>query len=204
MIHSSLSVYYSLPKSQSPPFCLLDRERELKLFAKTLNTLHKQLNKSNRNPRNGLKIDLKTVIAFDGEPRIGKSRLLEEIVTQTRRLGMNVAFVARKSKEMHLPFSTLRAILENILSIDLPMPKARKEDTLLKMIHTPEIAKNLCYLNDILHLKFTKTEEYVHQSGRQRKKKAVRIVKELLHMVRSYTFKYKAYTCDILFLLHFL
>jgi class 3 adenylate cyclase/tetratricopeptide (TPR) repeat protein len=106
------------PSSQAPLTCLLrmpivGRKAEKTLLAEKLERLHKE--------------GVGGVVAIEGEPGIGKSRLVEDLIEQALSLGVTSLRGAGDAIEKSTPYFAWRGVFSQLLELDvLSEPESRR------------------------------------------------------------------------------
>ncbi|PSN36387.1 hypothetical protein C0J52_14455 [Blattella germanica] len=137
---------------------LLGREMELQLFYQMLESL--SLRKIN--PHN-IGADKKNTLIMKGEPRLGKTRLLDEMIFVAHGKAM-VHKISLNFRDQKVPYKTLQLIFAPSLGLPETASPKEKEDKLMKVLNHGKLSKWFCCLNPVFNVNFTLSREYLNGS----------------------------------------
>lgn len=152
-----------------PP--LLDREEELQFFdswMKQSGSVHRDFD----------------ALLLVGESRIGKSRMLEWMSRKAHHKKFNISSINLTSIHSATSYLALSQIIEQIL--DIPEPSATgfiKEQKICDVLKTYD--EDLCYLNNILKVRFAYHEGIFTQDEEKRNEKAKIMFRKLIKAIRQ-------------------
>ncbi|XP_045778992.1 adenylate cyclase type 10-like isoform X2 [Maniola jurtina] len=113
-----------------------------------------------------------------GENRIGKTRLLEWMARHARKKDFKVCYLSLTSIHSATPYLALRQTIEQLLGIKEPIVGFEKEEKIVQLLQ--RYSEDLCYLNNIINVRFAYHEDVYSQNEDIRKAKAKGIFKKLL------------------------
>ncbi|XP_034836229.1 adenylate cyclase type 10-like isoform X1 [Maniola hyperantus] len=113
-----------------------------------------------------------------GENRIGKTRLLKWMARYARNKNFKVCYLSLTSIHSATPYLALSQIIDQIMDIKEPIVGFEKEEKIVQLLH--RYSEDLCYLNNIIKVRFAYHEDAYSQNEEIRKVKAKRIFKKLL------------------------
>ncbi|KAI4900581.1 hypothetical protein NFI96_017263, partial [Prochilodus magdalenae] len=125
---------------------LLGRQKELDVYFKGL--------KDFLEARSSVANVYSKVIIFEGPTGYGKSHLLAEIVHRASKEQVRVMPFELTKLDIKQSNYTLQTLLALLLEIQDCKGYAERERIILSKIHHPELRENVCFLNDILQVKF--------------------------------------------------
>ncbi|XP_036442923.1 adenylate cyclase type 10-like [Colossoma macropomum] len=125
---------------------LLGRQKELEVYFKGL--------KDFLEARSSVAKTYNKVIIFEGATGYGKSHLLAEIVHRASKEKVRVMSLELTKPDIKRSNYTLQTVLALLLAIQDCKGYAERERVILSKIHDPELRENVCFLNDILKVKF--------------------------------------------------
>jgi class 3 adenylate cyclase/tetratricopeptide (TPR) repeat protein len=106
------------------------------------------------------------LIVFEGEPGIGKSRLVEELVRHAHAAGVRPLVGLAAEIEASTPYHAWRKIFEGLLGIDATLELAARRRSVLQALADDESMTRLApVLNPILSIDFDDTEVTTQLSG---------------------------------------
>ncbi|KAG8234160.1 hypothetical protein J437_LFUL014950 [Ladona fulva] len=121
-------------------------------------------------------------IVFYGEPRIGKTRLLEDLANLTRAQDYPCVLASLTSAHRRAPYAAAAYLFQLIIGIDHLANAKEKEEIISSYFGLELKASDLCYLNDIFQIKLTLTDDYKDQSEEERAAKRIKVAKKLLNL----------------------
>uniref|UniRef100_A0A3B4CBB1 Guanylate cyclase domain-containing protein n=1 Tax=Pygocentrus nattereri TaxID=42514 RepID=A0A3B4CBB1_PYGNA len=125
---------------------LLGRQKELEVYFQGL--------KDFLEARSSVAKTYNKVIIFEGATGYGKSHLLAEIVHRASKEKVRVMSLELTKPDIKQSNYTLQTVLALLLAIQTCQGYAERERVILSKIHDPELRENVCFLNDILKVKF--------------------------------------------------
>lgn len=120
-----------------------------------------------------------------GESRIGKTRLLEWMARCARNNGYNVCYINLTSIHSASPYLALSQILNQILGLTEPIPGFVKEEKIIELLKMYD--EDLCYLNNVIKVRFAYHEGIYTQDENKRKEKAMQIFTKLINCLTEVT-----------------
>ena len=109
------------------------------------------------------------LVLVEGEPGIGKSRLIEEWVRRGRAAGMNTVTGAAQEIEGSTPYHAWRVVFERLLGLDAVSDRdARRDIVLSRLRDEPEILRLAPLLAPILSLDLPDNDATAQLSGEVR------------------------------------
>ena len=105
------------------------------------------------------------VLVIEGEPGIGKSRLLEEALSQAHQIGLPAFSGAADAIEKSTPYYAWRNIFCQMFGLDFNEPIATRRQTLASQLDD-DLRERASLLNDILQVDFPRTELVSNLEGR--------------------------------------
>ncbi|KOC61337.1 Adenylate cyclase type 10 [Habropoda laboriosa] len=135
---------------------LLGRDVEMKAFKSMLKQLMEQstLKKSQLTERP----EYNTMI-IKGEPRIGKTRLLDEF-TQNIPAGIRCNYISLQSEDSQVPYSLVHLIFSMPLGFTPTSSRKEREDKLLLRLGKVKHSHFLCVLNQPFNVHFSNSHRY--------------------------------------------
>lgn len=152
---------YDIP--MMPP--LLDRHDEMEYYQNWLNGCYKTFR------------DFDALLLV-GESRIGKTRLLEWMARYARNSGHHVCFVTLSTIHSATPYLALNQIINQILGLKEPIVGFIKEEKIVELMKI--YTEDLCYLNNILKVRFAFHERIYSYDEHKRKEKAKIVFTKLI------------------------
>ncbi|XP_076659700.1 adenylate cyclase type 10 [Halictus rubicundus] len=134
---------------------LLGREAEIERFHKLLAKL---LEHSTTSKSDDTRPKYNTLI-IKGEPRIGKTKLLDEF-TQNVPLGVHNNYVTLRSDNVKAPYSLILMIFSISLSFSVSTTRKEREDRLLQRLGQVRQTYFLCSLNQPFNVHFPVSRRY--------------------------------------------
>ncbi|KAM3962169.1 adenylate cyclase type 10-like [Aphomia sociella] len=113
-----------------------------------------------------------------GESRIGKSRMLEWMARYTRNSGYRICHINLTSIHSSTPYLALSQIFNQILDLEEPIKGFLKEEKIVQLLKAYN--EDLCYLNNIIKVRFAYHEAIYTQNESKRKEKAKKIFTKLI------------------------
>ncbi|KOB77184.1 putative soluble adenylyl cyclase [Operophtera brumata] len=144
---------------------LLDRHDEMEYYQNWLNDSHQTFR------------DFDALLLV-GESRIGKTRLLEWMARYARNSGHHVCFVTLSTIHSATPYLALNQIINQILGLDEPIVGFIKEEKIVQLMKV--YTEDLCYLNNILKVRFAFHERIYSYDEHKRKEKGKVIFTKLI------------------------
>ncbi|XP_015436066.1 PREDICTED: adenylate cyclase type 10-like [Dufourea novaeangliae] len=139
---------------------LLGRDAEIKKFQEIMKKLleYSMGEKSNRGPRPKY-----NTLVIKGEPRIGKTKLLDEC-TQKVPVGIHCNYVSLRSNNSKVdsfaPYSLILMIFSMSLAFTVSSMRKEREDKLLRRLGKVRQSHFLCALNQPFNVRFPITHRY--------------------------------------------
>jgi len=103
-------------------------------------------------------------IVFEGEPGIGKTRMLTGATVQAESRHLKVIKCTLTMHDAKMPYFVVRSLLVRWLTLDLDGPREKREKRLFKKLQDPDIHKNMFLLNDLLQLQLSENPSIDMQS----------------------------------------
>lgn len=122
-------------------------------------------------------------LLFVGEPRIGKSRLLEWMARHATNNDFQVCVVNLTSVHSATPYLALSQIINQMLRIEEPVTGFIKEEKIVQLLHV--YSEDLCYLNNIIKVRFAYHEGIYSHDENQRKEKAKQVFTKLISCIKD-------------------
>lgn len=132
--------------------------------------------------KQGVKRDFDALLLI-GESRIGKSRMLEWMSRIARHEKFHISFVHLTSIHSATSFLTLSQIIEQILGITESTTGFIKEQTICDILKTYD--EDLCYLNNIIKVRFAYHEGIFTQDVENRNAKAKTMFRKLIMAIKQ-------------------
>ncbi|KAH9639501.1 hypothetical protein HF086_003634 [Spodoptera exigua] len=120
-----------------------------------------------------------------GESRIGKSRLLEWMARVSRNLGFQVCYLSLTSIHSASAYLALSQIINQILELKEPVEGFAKEEKIIQLLKV--YSDDLCYLNNIIKVRFAYHERIHSLDETKRKEKAKAMFEKLLKALPEIT-----------------
>ncbi|XP_026761565.2 adenylate cyclase type 10-like [Galleria mellonella] len=155
---------YDIP--MIPP--LLNRTDEMKYFQNWLDNSH-------------LSCKDFDALLLVGESRIGKSRILEWMARYSKNSGYRVCYINLTSIHSATPYLALSQIIDQILGLKEPITGFIKEEKIVQLLKVYH--EDLCYLNNIIKVRFAYPEGIYSQDENKRKEKAKKIFTKLIKSI---------------------
>lgn len=158
---------YDIPTTQP----LLDRSDEMEYFQSWLEDCHSTLYR-----------DFDALLLV-GEARIGKSRLLEWMARHARNKEHRVCYICLSSIHSATPYLALSQIINRILGLKEPISGFIKEEKVVQLLQV--YSEDLCYLNNIIKVRFAYHEGIYLQDEKKRKDKGKVIFSKLIAAIQD-------------------
>ncbi|XP_022114749.2 adenylate cyclase type 10-like isoform X1 [Pieris rapae] len=113
-----------------------------------------------------------------GEPRLGKTRLLEWMARYAKSKQFKVCYLTLTSVHSATQYLAVSQIIDLLLDIKHPVKGFEKEERIVKLLKY--YTDDFCYLNNILKLRFAYHEGVSLQNDEMQNEKAKEIFKKLL------------------------
>lgn len=113
-----------------------------------------------------------------GEPGIGKTRLLEWMVKHARNKDFRVCYICLSTIHCASPYLALSQIINRILNLKEPISGFTKEEKIVQLLEVYN--EDLCYLNNIIKVRFAYHEGMYLQDEAKRKEKGKVIFSKLI------------------------
>jgi class 3 adenylate cyclase/predicted ATPase len=110
-------------------------------------------------------LDSPRIFIIEGEPGIGKSRLLEDTVTQARQIGLPVFSGAADAIENSTPYYAWRNIFSQMFGFDFSEPVEKRRETLASKLDE-NLLERAPLLNELMQVDFPTTELASNLEGR--------------------------------------
>lgn len=122
---------------------LLGRDKEITEFLRTISS-YSSATTSNPSEFSG--------ILIHGEQRIGKSRFLDQCVTEASRLRFKISATYLTFLDANVPYSAIRKIFAQLLDLDPYCNEKEYQSALYHSIHMNVDPNDMCFLNDIFQV----------------------------------------------------
>lgn len=120
-----------------------------------------------------------------GESRIGKSRLLEWMGRLSSNKGLCVCYISLTSIHSANSYLALSQLINQMLGLKEPVTGFTKEEKIVELIKVYN--EDLCYLNNIIKVRFAYNEGINAQDEQKREEKTISIFKKLImSLTRTY------------------
>ncbi|XP_071646995.1 adenylate cyclase type 10 [Temnothorax longispinosus] len=144
---------------------LLGREAEMKIFRQMLSNLIAHFTTDETTQH----IQPEHMLIIKGEPRIGKTRLLDEIA-QNIPAGVSRNYISLVMNDAKVSYSLVHLIFSIPLGFtDATAPRDREEILMSRLEHVYE-PEFLCVLNQLFNVHFMMSPRYKALSGKQKRK----------------------------------
>ncbi|KPJ17945.1 Adenylate cyclase type 10 [Papilio machaon] len=117
-------------------------------------------------------------LLFIGEYCSGKTRLLEWLTRYVRNKGLRTCYLSLSSIHSATPYLALGQIVNEMLGLKEPITGFSKEEKIVQMLNSYN--SDLCYLNNIIKVRFAYHEGIYTQDENVRKEKAKTIFMKLI------------------------
>ncbi|XP_071446258.1 adenylate cyclase type 10-like [Hetaerina americana] len=157
--------------SGGPKFPILGREKAIRVFLSKLAALRGEQRKVSKYREEGLSEPSRihhSGIAFYGGPRVGKTRLLEELCDLSKRRGLPFHIISLTSAHHHSPFAAVAFLFQQLIGMNEFSVGKEREETLLSHFGDHLGSDELCYLNEILQVNFLITDACADESPHER------------------------------------
>ncbi len=132
---------------------LVGRQAEREQLGQAVAALHK------------LELQSRRVVVIEGEPGIGKSRQLEDLLAQAREAGLPNLSGAADAIEKSTPYYAWRNIFGQIFGLDFSETLEKRREVLASTLDA-DLLERASLLNDILQVDFHPTELTANMEGR--------------------------------------
>uniref|UniRef100_A0A2A4IZ27 Guanylate cyclase domain-containing protein n=1 Tax=Heliothis virescens TaxID=7102 RepID=A0A2A4IZ27_HELVI len=116
-----------------------------------------------------------------GESRIGKSRMLEWMARHAKNNGFRVCFLNLTSIHSATAYLALSQIMNQILELEEPVDGFAKEEKIVQLLKI--YSDDLCYLNNIIKVRFAYYEGVHSLDEAKRKEKAKFMFEKLINAI---------------------
>ncbi|KAK9310730.1 hypothetical protein QLX08_000044 [Tetragonisca angustula] len=157
---------YTVSNSVWIKYPLLGRHKELTIFKKMLMKLlsYSNLNKENRGSRPKY-----NTLLIKGEPRIGKTRLLDEF-TQNIPVGTQCNHISLQAEHIQTPYNLIHLLFSMPLGFTDTSTRKEREDKLLLRLGKLKYPQFLCIFNQPFNVHFSITQHYNALTDAEKKK----------------------------------
>ncbi|XP_046390815.1 adenylate cyclase type 10-like [Ischnura elegans] len=162
---------------------ILGRERAIRIFLSKLAALRGEQWRIANAKKTGTSEPQRihhSGIAFHGAPRIGKTRLLEELCDQSRGRGLPIQVIPVMFEHNDTPFLSVARLFQQIIGFDEYSAIQVKENTIMSRFGAYLASSELCYLNDIFQVSFGITDAYASESSSKRMAKRQEVISRAL------------------------
>ncbi|XP_029155514.1 adenylate cyclase type 10-like [Nylanderia fulva] len=167
---------FSTPELTWSNYPLLGREAEIEIFQQILTNL---LEYSTRDKTiQHLKPEYNTLV-IKGEPRIGKTRLLDEIA-QNIPIDVPYHYISLVMSDAKAPYNLIHMIFSKPLNFDIATTSREREDRLTSQLGPVREPDFLCSLNQLFNVHFTISPRYKELSVEQKRKVLNKFLLKLL------------------------
>ncbi|XP_038207347.1 adenylate cyclase type 10-like, partial [Zerene cesonia] len=112
-----------------------------------------------------------------GEPRLGKTRLLEWMARSAKSKQLKVCYVTLTSIHAATQYLAISQIIDQLLEVQQPVKGFEKEEKIVKLLKF--YTDDLCYLNNIIKVRFAYNERFNTRNEKEQIEKAKIVFKEL-------------------------
>lgn len=116
-----------------------------------------------------------------GESRIGKTRLLQWMARYAQNKDLNICNINLTSIHSATPYLALSQIMEQILGVNKPIIGFDKEEKIVSLLNY--YSEDLCYLNNILKVRFAYYDNYTPENDKAQKEKEKGIFQKLVSCI---------------------
>ncbi|CAH2095404.1 unnamed protein product [Euphydryas editha] len=116
-----------------------------------------------------------------GESRIGKTRLLQWMARYAQNKDLNICQLSLTSIHSATPYLALSQIIEQILEVNKPITGFAKEEKIVDLLEY--YSEDLCYLNNILKVRFAYFDNLTPENDKERKEKEKKVFKKLISSI---------------------
>ncbi|KAF3423043.1 hypothetical protein E2986_13887 [Frieseomelitta varia] len=145
---------------------LLGRHKELTIFKKMLMKL---LSYSNANKESRSSRPKYNTLLIKGEPRIGKTRLLDEF-TQNIPVGTQCNYISLQAEHSETPYNLIHLLFSMPLGFTDTSTRKEREDKLLLRLGKLKHPYFLCIFNQLFNVHFSITQHYNVLTDAEKKK----------------------------------
>lgn len=163
------------------PFPLLGRETEIELYLQLLERREADMKKIHSEA--DFVTDYSNAILFRGEPRQGKTRLLDELVFLTPA-SIPVHRITLLPRDAAVSFRTIDLLFGILLGDTDDVHRFQREENIRKRLTKLKATDVLCALNDILKVDFPMTSFYTNLSAHFRHEIKKKLIRQLIYSVR--------------------
>ncbi|XP_077990637.1 adenylate cyclase type 10-like [Glandiceps talaboti] len=150
---------------------LLGRDKELKKYMDELHLIVEHMEKGEH----------RRVIVYEGDPGIGKSRMLEACIAEALREGIRVVSCSLTLNDSGAPYHTVITLLELLLEMENCANHVEREHAVLDHIKEEGLHEDLCILNDLLNVKFPTSGKVSQMSCADRSEALHRLLVAIVH-----------------------
>ncbi|XP_077996460.1 adenylate cyclase type 10-like [Glandiceps talaboti] len=127
------------------------------------------------------------LILFEGDPGVGKSRVLQAATDEAVQLGHKVIFCQLWLNDSTTPYYTVKKLLKSLFKMDGSFSYLEREEALYNSISASSegVKDSLCLLNDLLGLQLPCNEEFAHMSTSKREMELRKLLVKLVHQITA-------------------
>ncbi|XP_071485807.1 adenylate cyclase type 10-like [Diadema antillarum] len=144
----------TVPEYEYP---LLGRAKEMEIFLRELDLIsqHRERGEHRR------------IIVFQGDPGIGKSRMLDAAITAALKDDYTVIPLALTLNDSGTPYYVVKLLIAMLLEMEDCASHVEREHALIEHVKDEKLREDLCLLNDLLVLKFPINPRCLHMNSEQ-------------------------------------
>ncbi|CAL1681643.1 unnamed protein product [Lasius platythorax] len=167
---------FTAPEITWSNYPLLGREAEIKIFQQILTNLLEYSTRDKTTQH--LKPEYNTLV-IKGEPRIGKTRLLDEIA-QNIPTGVPYNYISLVMSDAKASYNLIHMIFSKPLNFHVAASSREREDRLISQLGQVREPDFLCSLNQLFNVHFAMSERYKALSVEQKRKVLSKFLLKLL------------------------
>ncbi|XP_039306665.1 adenylate cyclase type 10 isoform X1 [Solenopsis invicta] len=157
---------FDSPELTRRKFPLLGREAEIKIFRQMLSNLITRF--SSNNATQHLQSE-HNVLVIKGEPRIGKTRLLDEFA-QNIPIGVSRNYISLVMSDSKTSYNLIHMIFSVPLGFNITTTPREREEILMSQLGNVDASEFLCALNQLFNVHFMISTPYAELSEKQKRK----------------------------------
>lgn len=160
----------------------MGRDDEIKLYKKLLNTC---INSSNLKGKKAIALEMlnhHNMLLLQGEPRQGKTRLLNELVYATDR-DMPINRFLLTNRDNKMSFQTIQLIFSKALGLNDNSTEKDRQQKLLKRLGKLDVPEAICALNPVFSVHFDQSTVYMEFSPEKKLLVLRKLLKQLCKAV---------------------
>ncbi|XP_063957938.1 adenylate cyclase type 10-like [Lytechinus pictus] len=162
----------SIPEYEYP---LLGRDKEMAVFMRELDLLHQQRKRG----------DHRRIIVFQGDPGIGKSRMMDAAITAAIKDDYTVVPLALTLNDSGTPYYVVKLLIAILLEMEDCASHVEREHSVIQHVKEEKLREDLCLLNDLLVLKFPTNPRCLHMTSEQQTKALHRLLVQIVNQSTS-------------------